>query len=197
MSRSSRLRMAMALVVVVLTAGACSAPVDSGPKAIRSASIPADLRAETSSTTTTTVPPGASEEVNVYFIGLDGRLQAVKRRVSSPVNAEKVLQKLFAGATEPERAGGLHTAISPDTTILGAEVENRILIVDTSKNFAVGSVPEQISAFAQVVFTATELPGVTGVQFAQNGKRIQVQTGDGSLQSAPLGPGAFSQLTPR
>jgi spore germination protein GerM len=193
----SRIRLAIAVVVVLFLAGACSAPVDSGPKTIRSTSIPVGLRAETSSTTTTTVPAGASEEVTVYFIASDGHLQPVKRRVTSPVTAEKVLQKLFAGPLDPEALSGLHTAISKETAILGADVDSSILTVDTSKSFAFGPVPEQIGAYAQVVFTALDLNGVTGVQFAQNGRRISVQAGDGSSTSVPLGRASFSQLTPR
>jgi spore germination protein GerM len=193
----NRLRLALTLIVALALTGACSAPVDSGPKAIRGASIPAALRAETSSTTTTTVLSGASEEVTVYFVAGDGRLQGVKRRVSAPVNPEKVLQKLFAGPTEAEKLSGLRTAISADTTILAADTKQSILTVDTSKNFAFGQLPEQISAYAQVVFTATDLAGVTGVQFAHDGRRVSVQAGDGSTNSAPLGRASYAQFTPR
>jgi spore germination protein GerM len=193
----SRLRLALALVAVLFLAGACSAPLDSGPKSIRAASIPAGLRSEAPSTTTTTVLSGASEEVTVYFLAAsEGRLQAVKRRVSSPVNVEKVLQKLFAGPSDAEVAAGLRTAISGDTTILSADVEKNILTVDTSKNFAFGRIDDQIPAYAQVVFTALDLAGVTGVQFAQNGKRTSVQAGDGSATPVPLGKAAYSQFTP-
>ena len=194
----TRVRLAVALVVALLLAAGCSAPVDSGPKTIRSASVPVGLRTEPSPTTTTTVLPGASEEVTVYFVSsAAGRLEPVKRRVSSPVNPEKVLQKLFAGPSDQEFQSGLRTAISGDTTIRGADIESGILIVDTSKNFAFGQVPEQISAYAQVVFTVLDLNGVIGVQFAQNGRRIPVFVGDGSSQSVPLGKAAYSQLTPR
>jgi spore germination protein GerM len=194
----SRIRLALALLAVLCLAGGCSAPLDSEPKTIRSASIPLGLRAETSSTTSTTVLPGASEEVTVYFIDAsEVRLQPVKRRVSSPVTVEKVLQKLFAGPSDQEFQSGLRTAINGDTTILGADIEATILTVNTSKNFAFGQVPDQISAYAQVVFTALDLNGVTGVQFAQNGRRISVQAGDGSSTSVPLGRASYSQLTPR
>jgi spore germination protein GerM len=187
-----------ALATALVLAVACSAPVDSGPKAIRPASIPLGLRAETSSTTSTTLPTGESEEVTVYFITQEERLQAVKRQVSAPVSVEKVLEKLFTGPTPAEAVGlGLKTAISGETTILGAKVENRILTLDTSKNFAFGTNPEQIIAYAQVVFTALDIEGVTGVQFAQNGRRIPVQAGDGSSTSQPLGRASFSQLIPR
>jgi spore germination protein GerM len=194
--RVRRRRMVVGLVMVLLLAAACSAPVDSGPKTIRSASIPLGLR-ETSSTTTTTVPTGESEEVTVYFFFPDLRLQPVKRRVSSPVTVEKVLQKLFAGPTPAEAVTGLRTAISYDTTIQGAAVKNRIVTVDTSKQFAFGPLPERITAFAQVVFTALDVNEVTGVLFAVNGRRLDAPDGFGLPQSVPLGRAAYPQATPR
>jgi spore germination protein GerM len=187
----------MALVAVLLLGAACSAPVDSGPKAIRAASLPEGLRAQTSSTTTTTAPTGESEEVTVYLIGPDQRLFPVKRLVNPPVTVEKVLQKLFAGLTTAEGVSGLRTAISPDTTVLGAPIEAKIAVVNVSKSFAFGRVDDQIRAYAQVVFTAVDVGGVTGVLFAVNGRRLEIPAGDGSTQSAPLGRGSYAEYTPR
>ena len=187
----------VAVAVALLVAGACSAPVDSGPKTLRASSIPAGLRAEASSTTTTTAPSGESVEVAVYLIGQDLRLVPVKRRVGAPVTVEKVLQKLFTPPSTAEGVAGYRTAISPDSTVLGARLEAKIVTVDVSKDFAFGPVPEQIIAFAQVVFTATEVEGVTGVLFARNGKRLEVPQGDGSSTSAPVGRASYPQMTPR
>jgi spore germination protein GerM len=186
-----------ALGVALLLAGACSAPVDSGPKNLRASSVPAGLRAETPSTTTTTAPSGESVEVTVYLIGQDLRLVPVKRRVGTPVTVEKVLQKLFTPPSTAEGVAGYRTAITFDSTVLSARLENKIVTVDVSKDFAFGPVPEQIIAFAQVVFTATEVEGVTGVLFARNGKRLEVPEGVGSNTSAPVGRASYAQQTPR
>jgi spore germination protein GerM len=187
----------MILMALVLSVTACSSPVDSGPKAIRTASIPEGLRSETSSTTTTTGPTAESEEVTVYLIGQDQRLVPVKRRVTAPVTVEKVLRKLFTPPTTAEGVAGFRTAISPDTTVLGARIENKIVTVDVSKVFAFGPVDDQIRAYAQVVFSAVETGSVTGVLFAVNGRRLEVPAGDGSNQSAPLGRGSYPEYTPR
>ena len=194
--RGRRWRPGLLLAVGLLVAGACSTPLDSGPKTLRAAGIPADLREETSSTTTTIISTGESEEVTVYFI-LNDRLSPVKRKVTPPVSVEKVLQKLFAGPTTAEQVNGLRTAIRLDTTVLMAPVEARIATVDVSKNFAFGLLPEQIIAFAQVVFTAVDVAGVTGVLFALKGNRQEAPQGDGSSQSAPLSRAAYPQVTPR
>jgi len=195
-------RALLALVPVLVLAAGCSAPVDSGPKTLRAASIPADLRQETSTTTTTVISTGESEEVTVYFIGSDkttgtDRLLPVKRRVSPPVTVSKVLQTLFAGPTSQERLQGLRTAISPDTTILGAPIESHIATVNVSGNFALGTPQDQINAFAQVVFTTVDVDGVTGVVFSEQGHRLEVPQGDGSSTSAPLGRASYPQVTPR
>ena len=195
---TARVARLVALAVALALSAACSAPVDSGPKTIRSASLPEDLRAESSSTTTTAPPTGESDEVTVYFIGPENRLVPVKRRVSRPVTVEKILETLFApGPTPAERVEGLRTAISAETTVLGAPIEARIVTVDLSDDFALGPLPEQIAAYAQVVFTAFGVGEVGGVVFAQNGRRQEVPQGDGSLTSTPLGPAAFPELTPR
>lgn len=195
MSRRPPRLAALVAGLMALVAAGCSAPVDSGPKTLRAASIPEALRSP-SSTTSTSVPSGESEEVTVYYIQGD-RLAPVKRRVSPPVTVEKVLQKLFAGPTTAEAVGGLRSAISPDTDILGAPIEARIATVNVSKNFAFGLPTDQIMAVAQVVFTAVEIPGVTGVLFAENGRRQEVPEGDGSSTSAPLGRASYPQVTPR
>lgn len=192
------MRRLVTLLAVVLVAGlaaGCSTPVDSGPKTLRAASIPEDLRSALP-TTTTTALSGDSEEVTVYFIQGD-RLAPVKRRVNTPVTVEKVLQKLFAGPTRAEELEGLRSYISGDSTVLGAPVEARIVTVDVSKNFALGLATDQIVAVAQVVFTAVDVQGVTGVLFAENGRRLEVPEGDGSATSAPLGRASYTQFTPR
>jgi len=192
----------LGLAVLVLLGAGCSAPLDSGPRTLRAASLPPNLRGTTSTTSTTLLTTGESEEVTVYFLKLDptsgaDRLVAAKRRVSPPVTVEKVLQKLFAGPTSQEKLDGLHTDISPDSTILGAPIEDKIVTVDLSQNFAFGPVPNQIKAFAQVVFTALDIGGVKGVLFAKNGHREEVPSGDGSSTSAPLGRASYPQETPR
>jgi spore germination protein GerM len=192
---------AVALVALALAA-ACSAPVDSGPRTLRAATVPADLRGTTSTTTTTILTTGESEEVTVYFIKSDpasgtDRLVPVKRRVTPPVTVEKVLQKLFAGPTQQERLDGIRTGINPDSAVLAAPIEAKIATVNLSKNFAFGQPTEQIKAFAQVVFTAVDVEGVTGVLFAVNGHREEVPSGDGSSTSAPLGRASYTQQTPR
>jgi spore germination protein GerM len=192
----------LVVVAVALAGAACSAPVDSGPHTLRAASIPADLQGSTSTTTTSIVTSGESEEVTVYFLKNDpatntDRLVPVKRRVTPPVTALKVLQKLFSGPTQQERLDGLRTNINPDTTVLSVPIENKIATINYSKDFAFGLVPEQIKAFAQVVFTALDVEGVTGVLFEQNGRREEVPSGDGSSTSAPLGRASYPQVTPR
>ncbi|HVW34692.1 MAG TPA: GerMN domain-containing protein [Acidimicrobiia bacterium] len=194
---AGRLGRLVAVVVALAAAAACSAPVDAGPQTLRAASLPADLRGPAPSTTTTTLATtGESVEVTVYFISGD-RLAPVKRRISPPATVTKVLQALFAGPTDAERLTGLRTAISPDTTVLGAQVEAKIVTIDVSKNFAFGQIPDQIAAFAQVVFTAVDVDGVTGVLFSLNGRRLEVPQGDGSSTSAPLGRASYPQVTPR
>lgn len=190
------LRQATLLVVVAFLGAACGVPLDTEPQALRGGDVPAELRQELPTQTTTTLAAGPASPVTIYLAGPE-RLVAVVRQVSAPASVEKVLQQLFTGPTKAESAQGLRTAISPGTTVLGAAVEAKLVSIDLSGDFAVGSPPDQIIAFAQVVFTATKLEGVGGVVFTRNGRRLEVPTGDGSITSTPLGPASYPQLTPR
>ena len=135
--------------------------------------------------------------MTIYFIGPELRLVPVKRTVTPPVTVEKVLQKLFAGPTTAEQLSGLRTAIRFDTRVLSAPIEAKIALIDVSKTFAFGPVDDQIRAYAQVVFSAVDVNGVTGALFSVNGRRQEAPDGDGSNQSAPLGRGSYPQYTPR
>jgi spore germination protein GerM len=195
-----RLAFLALLSLLVVAAAGCGAPIDSGPRALRAAQVPADLRQETSTTTATTIPSGVSSPVTIFFVTGD-RLAPVTRQVRAPATVEKVLQQLFTGPTGQERNQGLRTNVSAGATILGSELEGpvggKIATIDLADNFAFGSLPEQIIAFGQVVFTATSLEGVTGVRFTQNGRRQEVPQGDGSFASVPVGRASYPLLTPR
>jgi spore germination protein GerM len=67
--------------------------------------------------------------------------------------------------------------------------------VDLSPEFAQGSTSEQLLRIAQIVFTATRVPGVTGVRFTLNGTPIQAPTPTGST-SDPVGQAQYPEFAP-
>lgn len=187
----------LAVLVVAIAATACGVPTDEAPRALPAGDVPLGLLDVESSTTTSMVPVASSSRVTVFLVSSD-RLVKAERVVVAPASVEKVVKALVNGPSETERSLGLASAVNPATTVVSATMEaTEIVTIDLSGDFEVGTTTQQIIvALAQIVFTATELEGVTGVRFSIDGERRQVPTGDGTLTSAPVGRVAYASYAP-
>jgi spore germination protein GerM len=186
------------LVGAALAVAGCGVPTDEAPRALSQRDVPFNLLASDVVTTSTTFSSSPTALATIYLVVKEGdrdRLQAVDRLVPTPSTVEKVVRKLLGGPSDTEARRGLRTAIPASTTILSAPVASSIATIDLA-----GAVPggneEQIIAIAQMVFTATSLPGVVGVRFTLEGRPIEVPAGDGSLTQAPLGRANFASYGP-
>ncbi len=187
----------IAVCGVVLGLSSCGVPVDKQPAALSRHGIPFNLLAPTQSTTTTsTVPSPVEVPVQIYLIGSNGHLSAVSRNVSvSPPDLATVLRALVAGPTDIESAAGLQSAVTTQTTVLGANIAGGTATVNLGGTFGQIVGPQEIEAVAQVVFTASALPGVTGVTFQLEGQAVEVPVPSGAL--VPVATTAqFAALAP-
>ena len=114
--------------------------------------------------------------------------------VSAP-DLASVLGALVLGPTDVEAAAGLQTALSPQTTILGANIVGHIATVNLGGTFGQLVGPPQIQAVAQIVFTACALPGVTGVTFELSGLPVEVPVASGA-QVPVASTSQFAALRP-
>ena len=188
-------RFAVGLVGLVAVLAACGVPSDSAPRDIPRDRVEYDLLAP-ATTVSPTSTPESTVTSTVYMLGADNHLKAVQRRVSDPQTVGSALASLIQGATTAEQASGLRSAINQQTAVLGAEVTNGVALVDVSDAFSGVGSQEQILALAQVVWTATEAPDVTGVQILLNSTSVEVPRGDGTLSSAPLTRADYQTLAP-
>jgi hypothetical protein len=183
-----------ALLAAVLLA--CGVPADSEPRRLAAKDVPFGLLEAAPSTPPPTAPPAAeSVAVDVFFLAGD-RLRAANRNVIAPPTVGKVVNVLLEGVREEEAAAGLRSAINPQTKLLLARLAEGVARVDLSRAFAQATIQDQIVSLAQVVFTATAVPGVAGVLFTLEGEPVEVPTPDGSLASGPLGRDEFALLAP-
>jgi hypothetical protein len=196
-SRRRRAVTAIAACAAVVGLAGCGVPVDSQPTALSRHGIPFDLLAPTQSTTTVTTAPSPIEvPVQIFLIGPTGHLVAVARDVSvSPPDLATVLRALVAGPTDAESAEGLQSAVTAQTTVLGANIAGGIATVNLGGTFGQLVGPPQIQAVAQVVFTASALPGVTGVTFELMGQSVQVPVASGA-QVPMANTSQFAALAP-
>lgn len=195
-----RRRRATVLAVLVLAAlglGACGVPVDARPTALARNGIPFGLLDPVPPpTTSTTAPSPVGVPVQIFLIGPAGHLVAVARDV--PVSAPdlaSVLGALVFGPTDVEAASGLQTALSQQTTILGANIDGHIATVNLGGTFGQLVGPPQIQAVAQIVFTVCTLPGVTGVTFELSGLPVEVPVASGA-QVPVAGTSQFGPYAP-
>lgn len=191
----ARVRLASCVVVAAVLV-ACGVPADSEPRRLAAKDVPFGLLEAAPSTTATTAPPTAqSVSVEVFFLATD-RLRPVARNVIAPPTVGKVVNALLEGVREEEVAAGLRSAINPQTKLLLARLAEGVARVDLSRAFAQATIQDQIVSLAQVVFTATAVPGVAGVLFTLEGEPVEVPTPDGSLARGPLGRDEFAPLAP-
>lgn len=171
----------VALGLVAVVAGACGVPVDRGPTALPPRGVPFGLLDPANPTTSTvTAPPPVAVTVQVYLLGVTGRVAPVDRDVPVPAPLAAVLGALVAGPTNAETADGLQSAIPAQTQVIAATVTSGTATVDLGGTFGQLVGQAQIDAVAQMVFTATALPGVSGVAFELSGQPVDVPTASGA-----------------
>lgn len=184
------------LFVTLVVLAACGVPGDSNPRAIEAENVPFDLLAPTAEATTTTQPSAFTDTdmVTIYLADAEGKLRAVRRQVTAPVSVSKVIESLLGGPTRQE-ADRLSTAITSETKLLDVQgPDEGLVILDLSRQLLDITGRQQILALAQVVWTATALPTVDRVLFEFEGEQAEVQNGNGTLTSSPLGRLSYRDL---
>jgi len=109
----------------------------------------------------------------------NGKLFVTERSVpATPAVAAAAIRSMLAGPSAAEYAAGLRSQIPAGTALLGVRISGRVATVDLSSSFvssaSQATMPLRI---AQVVYTATQFPTVTGVRFALNGQGVTVLGG--------------------
>ncbi len=164
------------VVCCALVVSACGIPLDEAPETIAIDELPIALQA-TTSTTSSTLPPQLTEDVAIYLVDPgDGepRLVAVDRQIAlveSGTELESlILEQLFAGPINEEQIDdNLTTLLIPSAddplAVLSTSrpADGRIDIVLTEAPSVEGAA--RIAAFAQIVFTLTELDSIDEVGF--------------------------------
>lgn len=190
-------RLALAVVVLAVSATGCGVRSDPAPRDLSASRVPYGLLEDAPATTTTTSPTPAVPRaaVRVYFIQ-DDRLVWRERQVNAPATVAKALTALLFGVQEDDVAAEMRSAIDPTASIQARALDPATYQVDLSAEFSKGPSSEQVLALAQIVYTATAIPGVTAVRFTLDGVPIEVPTGSGSLTSEPVGKEAFAEFEP-
>jgi spore germination protein GerM len=192
-------RLLLVLLSMLALVGGCGLSEDSGPQAIAPQNLPPDLLDPNPGTSTTILETPSTSSAQVYFLkeaGDETRLAAVERTVA---NRSDPGDRIVALLSQPTEAG-LTSSIPADTRLRSTPVldeDAHELTVDLSSEFLSIEGPELAKAFAQVVWTVSELEGVQKVRFLVDGEEIRAQDADGVEQEGAVSRLNYRALAPR
>lgn len=150
------------------------------------------------SSTTTTLADNMMT-VTVYYVR-DEKIAASHRVILKTLEVGKTaMQELLFGPSPLESEAGMTSAIPAGTTFLGLDINNGtgVATVNLSKEYASGGGSLSMSLrLAQVVYTLTQFPTVTSVNFQLDGKAVDVFGSEGIILNHPVGRADYEDVTP-
>jgi germination protein M len=190
--RGRRRGVAGALALCVVVSAACAGNGTSTDR-------PSDRKEPQSSDTT----PGADNDstatvdYEVWF-AVDEFLHASARTgEGTPRVGTAAMESLLSGPSEDEQAAGLTSAIPPGTELLGLDIQDGIATVDLSPHYETGGGSSGMRMrLAQVVYTLTQFPTVSGVLLEIDGRPVTTFSSEGIVVEDPLTRAEFEDLSP-
>ena len=178
---------------ICLLAAGCGAPSSGalGPAPTATAQTASPAVSPGRATASATPSPGGQPptatpaQVPARELGLqawfsrNGKLFVTNRTVPATKGVgQTALDRMLTGPSAAEYAAGLRSAIPAGTTVRSVRISAGIATVDLSSSFESAAGPSAMPLrIAQVVYTLTQFPTVTGVRFAINGQGVTVVGG--------------------
>lgn len=157
------------LLLIAAVVGGCGVGGQQEPDTVTPPTAPPPAAART--------PEPGSALVTVYFLRDQHLVEAERRGLRT---AQASLDLLTVGPTPGEVAGGIDTAIAPQSITLDPRTRNsRTIDIAVGAEFATLTGRRQLLAVGQVVWTVTAVPGVEGVRFVLEGQPLATPTDDG------------------
>jgi hypothetical protein len=129
---------------------------------------------------TATPAQGPAREIGLQaWFSRNGKLFVTQRTVPATTGIGRAaLDRMLTGPSAAEYAAGLRSRIPAGTTVRGVRISAGIATVDLSSSFESAASPSAMPLrIAQVVYTLTQFPTVTGVRFAIDGQGVTVVGG--------------------
>ncbi len=198
--RRDRITAGFLAVVLLLVAG-CGITADGDPRTIEAADLPADLLDPNPPSATTLPGSSATASVTVYFVLREGdttRLAPVRREVAAASRAADRINAILVPTSPEEQQLGLITSLPTDTVLLDTTFvpATQELIVNLSGALFDVQGKELANAFAQLVWTVTELPDVRQVRFRVDGRAYRAPNAAGIEQDGAVTRGDYNALAP-
>lgn len=201
--RAALCRVAAWLTLAAIVGGiaGCGIPANSKPHAIDAEDLPADLLDPEPPASTSLTGDNTTAAVTVYLVVRHGdttRLAPVEREVADPSRAADRINALLAPTGAAEQQGGLISSIPTDTVLLDSSLrpDDDELVVNLSGALFDVQGEELANAFAQLVWTVTELDGVRRVSFKVDGEAYRAPNAEGVEQDGAVTRSDYEALAP-
>lgn len=136
-----------------------------------------------------------TEAVILYLLDKH-HLVAVGRQLPVPANLNARLQALAAAPTPGEAATGLASAVGASGSAPTGVVKGSRVVIDLTADFEHLAAQAQVEALAQLVYTATAIPGINAVRFEVDGHIVAVPRANNTATSAPVTRSDYRSLAP-
>jgi spore germination protein GerM len=194
---SRRVLLLIGLAVAAVLMSACGIPTSGTPTAIAKSDVPVHLlNPVTPATVSPTISPSVAVPEVIYLVAPSQHVIAVSRDVEIPASLSEIMGALLDGPTATESDFGLQSFLTGSTIHVSVTVASGVATVNFTDNPIQVVGPDQTLAVAQVVYTGTQQPGVTGVIFEIDGQRRDVPTASGVQVPGPVGRASYLPQAP-
>lgn len=115
---------------------------------------------------------------------------------STKAVATAALRDLLQGPTDAEHGAGLTSALPPGASVRGITIKGGVASVSLDTEVLQLDPDAELGAFAQLTFTLTQFPTVSGVDFWSGDARIAHVDGSDIDFTKPVSRADFEDLTP-
>lgn len=170
------------LTATALLVAGCGVPTDNAPRAIDG--VEPIVGEQTGSGSAST----GADRIFLVAPGESRLLRSVPRSAGSPRN---LIEILLDGPNKEELDDQWISQIPAGTQLLDFSPQGAVLFLDLTSELTTLPPPVQRQALAQIVYTAAEIDGVTGVQITFEGKVQALPKGNGDATTGELTPYDF------
>jgi hypothetical protein len=191
-----RLRGVTGLAVLALLAG-CGVTTGGSPEELAPSEVPYGLLSPAPTTPAPSSVAPVGGRPRVYLVSPDDVLVPNGRDVGSGGLHDRLvdlLGQLTSGPTSDEREEELTTALPPGAELSVTAVDDDAVTVDLTGPGEAPSGLQSRLAVAQIVLTATSLPGIRSVLLTSDGDPLEAPLPSGELTTAPLQADDFDPL---
>jgi germination protein M len=149
----------------------------------------------------TPVPDGTTTIRAYFFLGSfvdnPGLVPVLREVPKTQAVGTAAMHALLAGPNESELGArpAMYSVVPAGTRLLGLRIDDGIATVNLSREFESGGGSQSVlGRLAQVVYTLTQFPTVSGVRFELDGVPVTVFSGEGVILDAPVDRADYHEL---